>query len=171
MDERALLLLGLLKTQSQHGYQINEFIEKNLRRIINMKKSTAYTILDRLAQAGCVTVHTEQEGNRPPRKVFAITPEGEEQFYSLLRENLAKSDPLLFPGDIGLMFLEHLPADEVVGYLQQRLTQVDEQLQSFERAPIHRYNRGSRLAVDHVQTLLRAERGWLQETIMKLGEE
>ena len=26
-DERALLLLGVLMTQNQHGYQINEFIE------------------------------------------------------------------------------------------------------------------------------------------------
>ena len=30
MDERALLLLGILRGQSQHGYQINEFIERNL---------------------------------------------------------------------------------------------------------------------------------------------
>jgi hypothetical protein len=32
-DERILLLLGLLTTQSQHGYQINEFIEHNLGRV------------------------------------------------------------------------------------------------------------------------------------------
>ncbi|HYB01600.1 MAG TPA: hypothetical protein VED37_15385 [Ktedonobacteraceae bacterium] len=44
MDERMLLLLGLLKAQSQHGYQINEFIEHNLKRMIDMKRSTAYSL-------------------------------------------------------------------------------------------------------------------------------
>ena len=33
MDERHLLLLGLLLNQSQHGYSINEFIEKNLGHV------------------------------------------------------------------------------------------------------------------------------------------
>src|SRR5690606_5170873 len=67
MDERELLLLGLLRAQSQHGYQINEFIEKNLRRVTDMKKATAYAILDRLARDGHAVTHREQEGNRPPR--------------------------------------------------------------------------------------------------------
>jgi DNA-binding PadR family transcriptional regulator len=51
MDERALLLLGVLRVQSQHGYQINEFIERTLGRVTDMKKPTAYAILERLSAA------------------------------------------------------------------------------------------------------------------------
>ncbi|KHF35170.1 Transcriptional regulator PadR-like family protein [Paenibacillus sp. P1XP2] len=61
MDERELLVLGLLMTQSQHGYQINDFIERNLGQVSDMKKATAYAILKRLDKQGCVNVTVEQE--------------------------------------------------------------------------------------------------------------
>lgn len=171
MDERALLLLGLLKNQSQHGYQLNEFIEKNLSRITTMKKATAYAILDRLSQAGWITERTEQEGNRPPRKVYAITPEGEEQFFALLRTNLSAADAITFPGDIGLMFLDHLPRQEVVACLRQRLQQVESRLKSFDQAPRHRYGTGVGLTVEHVMVLLQADRDWLAGTIARLEQQ
>lgn len=169
MDERSLLLLGLLKMQSQHGYQINEFIEKNMARVTDMKKATAYAILDRLSDAGYITVHSEQEGNRPPRKVYSITPTGEEQFFALLRTNLSEADPMLFPSSIGLMFLDHLPRPDVVACLNARLAAVEERIASFERAPKHRYNLGASLAVEHLLTLMQADRDWLVRTLEQLG--
>src|SRR5262245_28108529 len=121
MDERALLLLGLLKAQSQHGYQINEFIERNLGRMTDMKKATAYATLDRLAHEGFVNVHTEQAGNRPPRRVYSITPAGEAQLLGLLRANLAQYDSLALSGNVGLFFIDELPWDEAISCLRSRL--------------------------------------------------
>lgn len=54
LKHRSLILLGLLMGQSQHGYQINEFIEKNLSVVTDMKKSTAYATLAHQVQ---VKVH------------------------------------------------------------------------------------------------------------------
>lgn len=170
MDERSLLLLGLLRGQSQHGYQINEFIEQNMARVTDMKKATAYAVLDRLSQAGYVTVRSEQEGNRPPRKVFSITPKGEEQFLALLRSNLSEGDPITLPSSIGLMFLDHLPRPEAIACLKERLAAVQQRIGSFERAPRHRYNVGASLAVERILTLLEADRDWLVRTIDRLGE-
>ena len=76
-DDRSLLLLGVLMGQDQHGYQINEFIERALCRVTTMKKPTAYALLERLAARGYISVHREQSGNRPPRKVYSITPAGQ----------------------------------------------------------------------------------------------
>ena len=59
MDERTLLLLGMLRIESQHGYQLNEFIEHNLGRVTDMKKPTAYALLDRLEQSGAITSRLE----------------------------------------------------------------------------------------------------------------
>ena len=64
MEHRSLILLGLLMGQSQHGYQINEFIEKNLSIVTDMKKSTAYATLDKLHQKGFIDIKFEQKGNR-----------------------------------------------------------------------------------------------------------
>ena len=73
-NDNELLLLGLLRQQSQHGYQINDFIERNLSRMASLKKATAYALLERLREAGHISAVTVQEGNRPPRQVYTITP-------------------------------------------------------------------------------------------------
>lgn len=172
MDERALLLLGMLKAQSQHGYQINEFIERNLSCITDMKKATAYAILERLSDAGFVSVHVEQEGNRPPRKVYAITPAGEEKFLTLLRENLSAADQMTLPGDIGLMFHDRLPRHEVVALLTTRLAQVEESLAAVNTTPgHHKHGSGINLALEHATVLLKAEREWLKGVMARLESE
>ena len=76
MEQRSLILLGLLMGQSQHGYQINEFIERNLSTVTDMKKPTAYATLDKLSQNGYIDIQLEQEGNRPTRKVYSINDSG-----------------------------------------------------------------------------------------------
>jgi DNA-binding PadR family transcriptional regulator len=170
MDERALLLLGLLRAQSQHGYQINEFIERNLGRVTDMKKATAYATLDRLAQDGYVAVHAEQAGNRPTRRVYSITPAGEAQLRALLRANLAQHDRLTLAGNVGLMFLDELPREEVIANLQARLAELEAELATNEQAPSHRYNLGINLAIERQRTLLRADRDWLAGMLQRLGE-
>ncbi len=168
MDERALLLLGILKAQSQHGYQINEFIEQNLSRVTDMKKATAYAVLDRLSRNEYVSVKSEQAGNRPPRKVYTITSSGEELFLKLLRENLCSFDSPVFAGDIGLMFLDELPRVDALECLSQRLDKVDRQIAIYRQAPPHGHGLGVDLALDHGLHLLRANREWLANTIDRL---
>lgn len=170
MDERALLLLGILRAQSQHGYQINEFIERNLSRVTDMKKPTAYAILDRLGRDGYVRMHTEQEGNRPPRKVYSITPKGEQAFEELLRKTLARSDRFSVPGDIGLMFLAHLPRAETIALLEQRMADLAEQRASYERAPRHDYDLGARLVIERILLHMEVERKWLEDAIALLHD-
>ncbi len=167
MNEQALLLLGLLKAQSQHGYQLNEFIERNLGRMTDMKKATAYAVLERLSQAGYVSVHSAQEGNRPVRKVYSITHVGEEQFMKLLRENLSNADKMNMAGDVGLMFLDHLPLPEVAEYLSLRLAQLEARLDEFKQ-PLRHEGLGVNLALEHQQALLTAERAWLSSVLARL---
>lgn len=169
MDERDLLLLGLLRMQSQHGYHINEFIEKNLSRIMDMKKATAYAVLDRLSRAGYVAEHSERAGNRPQRKVYSITPAGERQFLELLRTNLVEADPLSPAGNIGLIFVDDLPRDQAVALLNQRLERLERRIALFEEAAKHKHDTGAGLAVDRVRALLRADRDWLTGTISRLS--
>lgn len=170
-DERALLLLGVLMTQSQHGYQINDFIERTLCNVTAMKKPTAYLILDRLAAAGHVSVRSEQQGNRPPRKVYTVTDSGRALFYDLLRENLATVDRPTFAGDIGLTFLRFLPPAEALACLRRRLAQLDAQLAAQVAVPPHGPHLSIDLAIDHLAALRRAERDWLAATIERLERE
>lgn len=170
MEERSLLLLGLLLVQQWHGYQLNEFIEKNLGRITDIKKPTAYATLDRLQAAGFVNEHTEQEGNRPPRKVYAITEAGRAEFLRLLRANLSTQDRIFYPGDIGLMFIDQLPVSEVRALLSERLKGLHERLRQYETVPRHERQPGVDLAVERMALLLRTESEWLQGVIDRFNE-
>ncbi|MCM3272442.1 PadR family transcriptional regulator [Paenibacillus elgii] len=171
MDERTLLLLGILMSQSLHGYQINEFIDKNLSRVTSMKKATAYAILDKLKAAGFIDVHEEQEGNRPPRKVYSITPSGKEEFNKLLRENLSEQDNTTFKGDVGLMFLDYISNEEVIDCLMFRLNGLTKQIEELQKTPKHKFSRGIDLSIEHHLVCKQAERNWLLLVIEKLKNE
>jgi DNA-binding PadR family transcriptional regulator len=118
--DRQLLLLGLLRAQQMHGYQINEFIDEQMAFCVDLKRPTAYYLLDKLCREGYVAEETERTGNRPERRVYRITPAGEERFQELLRQNLGAYTPPTYPEDIGVVFQHQLPADEALGLLRGR---------------------------------------------------
>lgn len=167
-DERALLLLGVLLIQRQHGYQINDFIERC--GITDMKKPTAYALLDRLAVAGMITVEAEQAGNRPVRKVYTITATGRELFQDLLEKTVATADRPIANGDIGLMFLNHLAPDRALDHLEQRLDAIEHQLTERAHAdlPPDHGHLGIDLVLGHQRARLEADRAWLSATIARL---
>ena len=136
--ERELLLLGLLRQQEMHGYQLYEFIEQDLAACTDIKKSTAYYLLNKMASDGWINEELAQEGNRPLRRVYSLTPAGEAKYQQALRANLADFQPAYFPGDIGLAFVDDLPNDEAVRLLQQRRARLEDALNQVKAAPIHK---------------------------------
>lgn len=118
--DRQLLLLGLLRSQEMHGYQINEFIDQQMAFCVDLKRSTAYYLLDKLCREGYVSEEVERAGNRPERRVYRITNAGEAYFQRLLRHNLAAYTPPIYAEDIGVIFQQHLPPEEVTRLLQVR---------------------------------------------------
>ncbi|MFD1177593.1 PadR family transcriptional regulator [Paenibacillus puldeungensis] len=165
MEHRSLILLGLLMAQSQHGYQINEFIERNLSTVTDMKKPTAYATLDKLSQQGYIEVQTEQEGNRPPRKVYSINEQGKQYFYKLLINNLSSAETVNYRGDIGLMFINHLPGDQARSALRQKLDKDKKMLAELQQTPSHGNVTGVNLAIKHKITMLEAEIAFLEQTV------
>lgn len=165
MDERELLVLGLLKVQSQHGYQINEFIERNLGRVSDMKKSTAYTLLKRLNQSGYVDVSVEQDGNRPLKQVYSINKSGEAKFLELLKTALSHAEDVTPSGDIGIMFMDHLSNTEIVECLNERLQKIQSMLTVYENMPKHGHGIGIDFSIQHRILLLTTELNWLKQQI------
>ena len=163
---RELLLLGLLRQQDMHGYQLHEFINRDLATCTDLKKATAYYLLNKMADRGWVTQTTEREGNRPPRQVYSLTPAGEQAFQRLLRENLAAYQPVYFSGDIGLAFLDSLPAAEALELLRARRSELAAYLQSLQQAPVH--SGTLQWLVEHQLYHLQAEIRWLDQILQQL---
>ena len=178
--EREMLLLGLLRSGEMHGYQLNEYIERTLSFCADVKKATAYFLLDKMEGRGWVTATEHREGNRPPRKVYHLTPGGEAEFQRLLRENLSSFASARSAGDIGLAFLGALESGEASELLRLRRAALAAELDGIRAAPQHgsglrrvirlNYGSGIQLLIDHQIHYLDSELRWLDETIASLGK-
>lgn len=161
--EYKLLLLGLLRHQEMYGYQLYEFLDNNLGMCVQLKKPTAYKLLNQMAEDEWITFREEQEGNRPTRRVYVITPKGEQAFQELLRQSLSSYQAPEFLSDISLMFLDGLSMAEAVPLLEQRRAAVYAVLQEVESYPPHP---GSvQLMIDHQRRHYAAEVAWLDDVI------
>ncbi len=163
-DDRQLLLLGLLRTQEMHGYQINQFLDEHLDFMANLKPSTAYYTLDKMAEAGLVRTFSEQEGNRPTRQVYAITEAGEVCFQRLLRRNLARYETRDSGDDIGVSYLSELPKADAVELLAQKRAQIAGLLARVKTVEAHVSQEDAiHLALKRAVMQLQADLDWLEE--------
>jgi DNA-binding PadR family transcriptional regulator len=167
--ERQLLLLGLLLRQEMHAYGLNEFIEEKMHFCIDLKKPTAYYILDKLASEGLAQVKVVQNGNRPPRRVYRITEAGKAHFFDLLRQNLKTYTQTFYASDIGIALLDPRPAAQVSGFLREKRNSIKATLIDLNNATGH--TGPLERVLDHNQQLLRAELAWLDSLILELENE
>ncbi len=165
--ERELLLLGMLRMQEQHGYQLNEAIQTHLAGSIHLTKTTAYDLLKKMTAEGWVTFREEHAGNRPQRRMYTITPAGEEAFQRLLRESLSSYRPAELVSDISLAFLEVLRSDEALELLGQRRTIIASLLAEVSRKTAEHPN-SMQLMIEHRVRHLTAELAWVDDIIHRL---
>ncbi|MFN8471458.1 MAG: PadR family transcriptional regulator [Anaerolineae bacterium] len=166
--DRELLLLGALRQADMHGYRLNEFIEREMASCIEIKKPTAYALLEKMVSLGWITAHEEREGNRPPRHVYRITAEGERQFERLLRHNLAAYTPTRFTGDIGLAFADALEPSEMVDLLAERRSELAAALAEARATPAHRGT--LQWLIEHHIYHLESELRWLDEIVARAAK-
>ncbi len=162
--DRQLLLLGLLRNQEMHGYQINEFIDQQMAFCVDLKRSTAYYLLDKLCREGYVSEEVERAGNRPERRVYRITHAGEAYFQRLLRHNLAAYTPPIYAEDIGVIFQHHLAPEETARLLQVRRDAIIAHRARLEalRASLPADHQA---VIEHHLVHVDAELGWLDRQI------
>jgi DNA-binding PadR family transcriptional regulator len=167
--ERELLLLGFLRREQAHGYRLNEFIEREMAACTDIKKPTAYFLLNKMAKQGWITMRETREGNRPPRRVYRLTARGEAQYQELLRENLGSFIPSKFPGDVGLAYADDLDPQEVLSLLAKRRIALGDRLEETRQVPAHA---GSlQLLIDHEIRHLEAELDWLDEVMAQFKKK
>lgn len=144
-----LAILGLLKEQDLHGYELKKRLTDTLGALSSVSFGSLYPALNRLERAGGISVIDAVEVPAAPvpmtgslageraayrasrrtvsprkrsKKVYRITPRGEEMFTELL----ANDDDKLF--DLRLAFARYLPPEDRVGMLERRRAQLVERL-------------------------------------------
>ena len=166
--EKKLLLLSALRDHEMHGYQLNEMLGQHAGIPIHLTKSNAYKLLKQMEQDGWVTFREEQEGNRPPRRVYKIMPEGESAFQQMLRDSIAGYTDPEFPSAVAFNYLELLPPEETISLLQQRREKVIAHLEDVGGIPDE--IRAHHLGVEYLNRFYQAEIEWLDELIAQLSK-
>lgn len=164
--EKKLLLLGVLRDHEMHGYQLNEMLAESGELPVKLTRPNAYKLLSKMEQDGWITYREEQEGNRPPRRVYQITDTGESAFQQMLRDSLEAYSTPEFPGAVGINFLELLPPDEAIALLQERRDKVATHLAGMEKIPIEM--REKHLGMEYLLRFFRSEIDWIDEIIDRL---
>jgi len=110
------LVLGMLKLGPAHGYELRARIREELGPAWRVASSQLYTWLSRLEEAGYVAGSEEAAGG-PPRRVYTLTPAGEERFWTWLRSPPAERRRPRGAHLVRLFFVLRFAPEELLGYL------------------------------------------------------
>jgi len=121
MIEHELILLGLLKENPKHGYEIKKDIKTILSLFAGINPKSTYYPLRVLEKKGLVIKTVEKSGRRPARYVYQLTSKGEGRFNSLLRKSFLDFKRPEFSIDLSLYFLEYMKPDMAKRRLRARI--------------------------------------------------
>ncbi len=161
--EKILFLLGLIRNADMYGYHLIDLAESHFNLVVSITKPTTYRLLDKMTANGWITNREEQVGNRPPRKIYSITPAGEEIFCDLLRQSLAEYRPTEYASPVSLAFLSVLPIEESLSLLEGRRIQIQLLLQRLDESEKFQHN--FQLVFHHQRRHFEAELSLTEEVI------
>jgi DNA-binding PadR family transcriptional regulator len=149
-----LAILGLLKEQELHGYELKKRLTERLGLLSSVSFGSLYPALSRLETAGAVKAVEAHAVQRHPlipltgsiggeaaafrarrtdaragrgKKVYGITARGEQLFEELLvADSAGPDDERAF--NLKLAFARYLPTDARIGLLERRRAQLVERL-------------------------------------------
>lgn len=175
MDAKTLCL-GVLSRGQASGYEIKKAFEEGpFGHIHETSFGSIYPALTRLTEDGHVTCTEEPQDKRPDKKVYAITPAGEQKLEHALLQAPApdkvRSDFLFI-----LFFAERLPPRMLAQVIDQRIAWYESTLQRMQdcghdcnTAPGARFVHGMGLEVySAARDYLRRERQNLLETVSNM---
>lgn len=189
-----LAILGLLKEQELHGYELKKQLVDRLGPLSSVSFGSLYPALARLEAAGAVKAieardrpgpaipmtgslggelaafrsrRTSTRGNRG-KKVYGITDRGEELFAELLATDAqtGADDDRAFA--LKLAFAGYLPPEARLGMLERRRAQLVERLaraRDSVRAGKERLDNYARTLMEHRTEMTEQDISWLDRLI------
>jgi DNA-binding PadR family transcriptional regulator len=190
-----LAILGLLKEQELHGYELKKRLAETAGPGSGVSFGSLYPALSRLVAAGALRIvaaaaevpdalattggattgepvapfrarKPELRGSRG-RKVYAITDQGEALFEEMLAADAGSSeDDRAF--NLRLAFARHLPPEARIGMLERRRAYLMERLARTKSAVRHRWGRldaYTRSLMEHGNETTERDISWLDRLI------
>jgi len=168
MINKKLLLLGLLRGQTLHGYGLVEYMSTHETGGAAIGKSNAYRLLKVLEADGLIRSTTERDGNRPERHVYEITPAGEKLFREQLLASLAEDVSADQPGIALLNYLHDVDPGAAAEQLAKRRDLIAKRHAQLDEMPgdMRRLHPAMDLSLRHAEVELQ----WLDEKLDELRQ-
>ena len=176
MNGTRLFVLGMLaRGGPMHGHQIRRSAQIDRTELwADVKPGSLYGALHRMEAEGVIkALRTEQEGNRPARTVYEITPMGVAELRAHRDEALAHTRLRPDPVDLALQFTGDLAADELRAVLQGRRSALANEQASWLRLQTVAepyLTAMDKMTFRHTLLRLETEIAWHDELLEKLPE-
>jgi DNA-binding PadR family transcriptional regulator len=176
-----LAILGLLKEQALHGYELKKRLGDTLGPFSGASFGSLYPALRRLEQAGAIDTASDTTtpvpapvipmtgslGGGRKRKVYRVTARGEVLFEELLAaESASSDDDRTF--SLKLAFARHLPPAARLGLLERRRAHLVERLAQARASVRTRWDRldaYTRSLLEHSRETTERDISWLDRLI------
>jgi DNA-binding PadR family transcriptional regulator len=163
-----LAVLGLLKERPTHGYQLSRELGDSLGGLWRVSYGSLYPTLRRLEQDGAIESDAGDERGARRKKVYRITPKGEQIFLELLQEspNDTQTEDARFR--MRLAFFRYLPPETRIRLLERRRQALQDRLMTLAKS--QRTGRGGtddygRALIEHNRSLTESDITWLDGLI------
>lgn len=124
-------ILGLLTTDCTTGYSIKQMIDRSLNHFWKISYGQIYPILKNLVEEGYASVRVAKQEDKPDKKEYSITAEGEHELQSWLQKPLQeipieKNELLL-----KLFFSRHQDVEHSIELLNQQQNKLLERYNTY----------------------------------------
>jgi DNA-binding PadR family transcriptional regulator len=116
------LILGMLRLGARSGYDIKAAVDASTRFFWTISPAQIYPTLQRIERAGLARGRSEPRGRRP-RRIYELTPKGEEALVEWLRRDEPLTWELRDSGTLKFFFadaLEPAEAAELLAAIRRR---------------------------------------------------
>lgn len=169
-----LILLGILHSGEYYGYEIMKIIKSVMVQITDITTGTLYYKLKGLEKRGLVIHNEEQDGRRPVRFRYSITPEGRETFRQMAQDHIAHAGRPYWPVMSSLFFINLLDPDESIRAIRDRIKRLEAELARLGRLRSYiqqgSYPFQANLIVQHGMEHIRTDVGILERFIDNLSD-
>ena len=157
-----IAVLGLLKEQPMHGYQLSQELADQQGGLFRVSFGSLYPTLRRLERDGAIEREMTDRSAGRRKTVYRITPEGERLFLEWLAEpHDDQAEDTRFR--LRVAFFRYLPPETRVRLLERRRARMEQRL---ERVKAHLRDPGNdddyqRALVEHARAATEADIAWL----------
>jgi DNA-binding PadR family transcriptional regulator len=163
-----LAVLGLLKEQPMHGYQLSRDLGESLGGLWRVSFGSLYPTLRRLERDGAIESEAGDERGARRKKVYRITPKGEGVFLELLQETPQDTQTEDARFRMRLAFFRYLAPETRIRLLERRRQALQQRLTTIAgslRAGRDRTDDYGRALIEHNRSVTESDISWLDQLI------